>query len=192
MSEDYFHYLYEEIAPGDIPYLKLARQLWETTFVWRVSNDDDRAADARMLREEYEERRTSAGLDPTIEGPVPCSFLEMLIGLSRRAEFIDGGQAIFWFWTMLNNIGIAHYDDGRYNDYVTDRVEKAVDTVIRRRYSYNGNGSLFPIKGVVNKDRKVVDLSRQFYDYLLDGGDDGPGLLHPSREQEQEPSRDLP
>lgn len=110
LDDRYLSWLYGQVAvvktrKSSKTYWNLLRYLYSTEFVWFVPNDDNRAADGKELRREW---MAETGIHPDAEWlSLGCSFLEMLIGLSRRLAFETEEDASFWFWHLIE-IGRAH------------------------------------------------------------------------------------
>ena len=84
-------------------------------------------------------------------------MLEMLVALSLRCENdIMGTQGEDntrqWFWDMLDNMGLDYYDNSRWNPTAVQRI---LNNVIFRRYDWNGNGGMFPLKNPPGDQRRV-------------------------------------
>jgi hypothetical protein len=139
--------------------------LFQTEFVWFVPNDDNRASDGRELRHEWA-AATNAEVDSQwLE--TGCSFLEMLIALSRRCSFEafdDGNDSASWFWQLIDNLGFTGYRDG--TDFEPEEVEAIVYRVMWRTYDRDGNGGLFPLR-CAKKDQRKVEIWYQLSEYLL-------------------------
>jgi hypothetical protein len=143
------------------------RKLYSTEFLWRIRNDDNRVADGLELRSEFLEERVDLEVDPVwfTQG---CSFLEMLIALSRRLTFeTEGVSSAEWFWQMLDNVGL-HVSD---RDFESQRMEIFTDQVLQalnnRTYNPNGRGGLFPLNDA-QVDQTQVEIWYQMNYYLLE------------------------
>lgn len=140
----------------------LLKTLHNTPFVWTLSGDDNRAADGVGLRSEFEE---------VYEAPIdsswmhlPCSFFEMLVALTQRAEFVSDIRAINWFWQIMDNLGLIELmRDGGGPDDVVDILE----IVNFRQYDHDGCGGLFPLHKS-DKHQKDVEIWYQFHAYLAE------------------------
>lgn len=145
-------------------YWSMARQLYSKEFVWLVPNDDNRIEDGKDLRHEfveaYEIRNPDRGwLD------LPCSCLEMLLGLSRRLSFEADGEPRDWFWHLLGNLDLQSYNDKNYNEMAKEMIDSRLDKVIWRNYAPDGQGGLFPLKHP-REDQRDVELWYQLAAYL--------------------------
>lgn len=171
VEQHYFHWLCH-IVRADVPansYWELCRVLYEEPFVPRVANDDNRATDCEVLRDEFE------SLVAYPEYPFrakPCRFLEMMIALAWRIQDSmcdpEDDRRVEWFWTMVDNLRLADLKDSRWK-YMDgrDEVRKAVARVNDRTYSRNGDGGLFPLEYPM-RDQRKVELWYQANAYLLE------------------------
>lgn len=174
ITDAYFDWLYALVLPMTTvknpsrSYSQLLEVLINIDFNWTVPNDDNRVMDALELRYEFVN-------SPPISQNQTCTFLEMLIALSRRASFQSSGDVDDWFWHILSNIGIGRQfsDDDRFSLVLMDDLEERVYRVIFREYDEDGsNGGLFPLNHPVQDQRKV-ELWYQLAAYILEGK--GPG-----------------
>lgn len=168
IEEAYFIWLSSKVVSIDFPtpsltFWRLLRKLHSIEFVWLMQGDDNRAQDGLDLRQEFlNQSRQSANQEWMNLG---CSVLEMLIGFSRRAEFITDIAAFDWFWTLIDNLGLKELNDaaGEFNQ----AVEEAIDRFIWRTYQRNGSGGLFPLNNA-ERDQRKVEIWYQFSEYLID------------------------
>ena len=148
LDEAYLQWLYSQVGSVRLrrsseTYWNLLRQLFQKEFVWFVPNDDNRVEDGRELRHKFIEELQLTQVDRNWM-ELGCSFLEMLIGLSRRLSFEDGGGTRDWFWHLLNNLELDVYADNIL--IPTKRVDDILDKVIWRTYRRDGHGGLFPLR----------------------------------------------
>lgn len=168
LDDAYLTWLYSQVDARCVreknptrTYWSLMAYLYSIEFVYFIGMDENRAEDGRALRYEWDDEH---------DLPVPtewllrgCSFLEMLIALSRRLEFEGDGHADVWFWHLIENLGLQHYNDRVGFHPAT--VQNVVDTVIWRTYDRNGKGGLFPLKKAP-KDLRDQELWYQMNTYL--------------------------
>jgi hypothetical protein len=169
LDDLYLTWLYSQVKVvrtrrSSATYWNLFRQLFEIEFVWFVPNDDNRAADGRELRREWM-TITGKEVDPDWLG-LGCSFLELLIGLSRRLAFEGGNDGPSWFWKLIINLELLGCHDK--SDFDPEYVEDVTHAVIFRTYDSNGNGGLFPLDHT-NNDQRQVEIWYQLSEYLLQG-----------------------
>lgn len=153
LEEAYFEWLAPQAQParGRQTYYDLHTQLFHREFYEIVPNDDNRIADGLELLGEF---WTEMGLEVVkVEGR-GCSFLELVIGLSRRLSFIAGGDPIAWAWVLLGNLGFHSISDPM-SKHAHRFVEETCERVIYRRYQANGVGGFFPLHHPQEDQRKV-------------------------------------
>lgn len=166
LESDYFDWLSRQVSSTTNPnpartYRLLLEEMHRKRFIWFVPNDDNRVEDGKELRYEF------------MNGPGEehdyCSFLEMMIALSRRASFqAYSGDPMEWFWHILDNIGLREYSDERFMDLGGGEVRYILDRVVDREYDSNGHGGLFPLDKA-REDQRKVELWYQMSLYLLEG-----------------------
>lgn len=167
LDDRYLTWLYGQVAEvrtrkSPRTFWDLFRQLFSTEFAWFIPNDDNRAEDGRALRHEWV-TETGAAVDENWV-TLGCSFLELLIGLSRRLEFETGQGVQYWFWHLIDNLGLRVYHDR--SNFKPEEVDDITSAVIWRTYDRNGNGGLFPLRRS-RKDQRRVEIWYQLSEYLL-------------------------
>jgi hypothetical protein len=172
LEELYFTWLYRQVANPDIAdpsltYWKLLKELFTKEFVWLIPNDDNRIEDGKDLRIQFaHEEGLDAVEDIEVEwAELGCSVLELMIGISNRLTFEAGATTHYWFWKLMENLGINRYSD----DWRLPRrhVEKILDRVIFRNYRADGQGGFFPLKHP-DQDQRKVELWYQMAAYILE------------------------
>lgn len=171
LDELYFMWLYGQVADPDaedpsLTYWKILKKLFTTEFTWIVPNDDNRREDGKALRSEFIDdadlsRRTLDREWLTIG----CSMLELMIAMSRKIAFEAEGTDHYWFWHLMENLGLNKYNDSRR--FSEKRVDDILDRVIQRTYKSNGEGGFFPLKETRN-DQRDVELWYQISEYVLE------------------------
>lgn len=171
LAEEYLRWLEPQLrddqGESDKTYGDLMRLMFEKEFVWIVANDDNRIQDGLELRAEFcyaNHIRSDALADLG-----PCSFLEVLIGLSRRLAFLAGSRAPGWSWQLLNNLELHRMADPLERRKVR-KVEAIMDDVIWRRYRPDGGGGFFPLIDS-DDDQTRIEMWYQMAAYV--------GELHP-------------
>src|SRR5882757_163395 len=115
LDERYLTWLVKQVEP--VTNLNPARshwllctQMYRKEFTWFIPNDDNRLYDGLDIRQEF--------IDSEEGGDVPgnwlseaCSFLEMVIALSRRMAFESDLEPAYWFWRMIENLNLRIYVD---------------------------------------------------------------------------------
>lgn len=171
LDELYFTWLYRQVANPDVKdkslsYWKLLKELYTKEFVWIVPHDDNRLEDGKELRIEFIREENLQDVDIEWVG-LGCSVLELMVGLSRRLSFEAGGEPHYWFWHLMENLGIHRYSDDWRPRLPKQHINKILDRVIFRTYKPNGDGGLFPLKHP-EKDQRKVELWYQLSAYVLE------------------------
>lgn len=176
LDEIYLRWLYSQVSSVRLKnpnktHWNLLRQLLCKEFVWFVPNDDNRVEDGRELRREFLVDLKIREVDPDwmLMG---CSVLEMLIALSRRIAFEESTKPSFWFWKLIDNLGLTQFNDAWYLAHRNEEViDDRLDTLIFRTYAYDGSqGGLFPLK-YPNKDQRTIEIWYQMCAYILEQGE---------------------
>lgn len=176
LDEEYLVWLYAQVGTTRLKnpertYWFLARQLLKKEFVWLVPNDDNRVEDGRDLRIEFLAETGIEEVDPDWMD-LGCSFLELLIVLSRDLSFQAEGEVADWFGQLLHNIGLDRWNDKQYkkDPDAYEAIEEIVNAVIYRQYREDGQGGLFPLEAP-RKDQRDVELWYQMCAYILERQD---------------------
>ncbi len=165
IREDYFRWLVDLLQDDYLRdnYQKLLWKLFTTEFTWIVDYDSNRAKDGLYLRYLF-----SRIIDEDFDMEIGCTLLEMMIALARRCDddiMYDaelGDRSGYWFWVMLENLGLDLDDDFGYNEYSVNRI---IDILLNRKYRRNGHGGLFPCDENETDFRKM-DIWWQLNSYL--------------------------
>jgi hypothetical protein len=159
LAEAYLDYLEPlvGIEEGE-SYRGLLHMMHEKEFVWFVPNDDNRLADGLEVRAEWFDAIGQA-MDMG-----PCSFLEVLIGLSRRMQWFTSESAEGWGWQFLINLGLDRMRDNLSRRKVS-QIDDILDSVIFRTYAPDGTGGFFPLTHP-KEDQRKVELWYQMSAYV--------------------------
>lgn len=168
LDERYFVWLYSQVADPDLAspsltYWKLLKILFTREFTWQIPHDDNRSEDGKALRFEFMQDLRLDEVDDDWMN-LGCSMLELLVGLSRRLAFEAGGEPHYWFWHLMENLGIHRYSDAKR--LPKKRIEAVLDGVIFRTYKPDGEGGLFPLRHA-DEDQRQVELWYQLSAYVL-------------------------
>lgn len=166
LTEDYLRWLAPQIREDQSglsrSYETLLVLLYEKEFVWLVPNDDNRVADGLNLRVEF---CYAQNISTSVSAQLgPCSFLEVLIGLSRRLAFNAGGSAPGWAWQLLRNLRLDRMADP-LSTHRTRRIDSILDRCVWRQYQPDGIGGFFPLAWP-NEDQTKVELWYQMAAYI--------------------------
>ena len=165
MNDAYFCWLIGLIGDEYIErnYQKLLHKLYSTEYIWELDYDRNRAADGLFLRRIFTQE---TGISMPNDGR--CTMLEMMIALAKKAEDDImhnpdyGDRSGYWFWTMIQNLGLDMYDDSYFFESEVDRI---LDIFVHRRYEINGSGGAFPVHNKA-RDLRKTDLWWQMNAYL--------------------------
>lgn len=156
-------------------YIQLVTTLHATEYNPLLPLDNNRGIDGLQLRVEFMNEHGAWG-SATNRGP--CSFLEFLVGVSRRMSFLMYGEGNhtgteFYFWKLIDNLGLTKCTDDRW-EYINGEffVEDAIWRVNQRQYSYDGSGGLFPLRNP-KEDQKNVEVWYQMNQWLIEQSDVG-------------------
>lgn len=139
-------------------YTKMCEVLLDTTFIYFIGNDVNRAIDGIELRDDYEYE-----VGEVIDGlqSEECSLLEMFVKLADRCdddvmyEPELGDRKSLWFWSMMSNLGLTEYDN---THFIYEDVADICSAFNERTYDYDGsNGGAF----------RVTDPEKPLYDVEL-------------------------
>jgi hypothetical protein len=139
-------------------------------FYPHVPNDDNRAFEAKNLREKFcDELDIEYIID---DYPEEASMLELIIGLAYRCESLMDGDPdnmpmSEWFWKLVGNAGLDYYDDDHFDTMDDSEVDEILEKIIERGYGRTGKGGLFPLKKD-KKDQRRVELWYQMNAYLIE------------------------
>jgi hypothetical protein len=135
-------------------------EMHNTEFVWTVPNDDNRVQDGVDLRREFVGDRSSVLALEIV------TFLEVLVGLSRRLEFTAGGNAEIWAWQLIRNLRLQKMIDP-LGPAKRERVRDILDAVIWRTYREDGRGGFFPLSNPTD-DQTKVEIWYQMNAYVIE------------------------
>ena len=163
-------------AAGPDGYLSLCEKLHQMPFEAINAMDANRGFEGLELREEWE-----AATDGDIPDTLPkdsCTMLELLVVLARRMnyEMLDSeyeASVRKWFDELLGNLGLDEWRNGAAEadpDGFDVSVKVATDAVIFRKYSWDGQGGLFPLF-YPQYDQRKVELLIQMNNYLEENYD---------------------
>lgn len=155
-------------ADFDKHYNCLFSALHQIPFSVVIDRDNNRLCDAKNLREAFKEDTRYAVYDAIDD--MPISFLEILISLALRMEFIisaseDINETPKWVWLLLFNLQLEIFDDSIWDDNVELEVIFIAQRVMDRTYDFYGNGGFFPLKDSKD-DQRNVELWYQLNAYL--------------------------
>lgn len=177
IKNEYFEYLYQSICGNNaitgISWRLLLWHLFNTPFrVSYIQMDENRLKDGLRLRYVFGEDNgyDRATIDTVLSrsGEEEGSVLEVMIALSCRIEneimasTEYGDRMSYWFWIMVDSLGLNGMID---NHYDVDFVDEVLDIFMDREYDQNGKGSLFYCPQS-KKDFRNMEIWYQMCEYL--------------------------
>lgn len=161
VNYDYFAWLVSQVQISNgKTYNGVFEMMHNYEFVWTVPNDDNRVQDGIDLRHEFAGDKAS---ELVLEG---ATFLEVLIGISRRLAFTAGGDAEYWAWKLMKNLRLhKRYDP--LSPYSAAKVNDTLETVVWRTYKPNGLGGFFPLRHP-SEDQTKVEIWYQLNAYVIE------------------------
>ena len=165
LADHYIQWLENELTAEskypDRTYYELVNLMLQTEFKFSIAMDENRLADGIELRAEFAERFHIPRA--RMNGFGKASFIEVLLGLSRRLAFVAGGTPGRWAWQLLVNLGLDRMWD-HLSRSKTHAVSDILETVINRNYQPNGVGGFFPLAWP-DRDQRDVELWYQLNAY---------------------------
>lgn len=152
-------------------YQTLLKYLFDIPFQSPILMDDNRIDDGLNLRYHFGDdecidmRAIASEIDI-----YDCSILEIMVALAIRMErdiMHDdeyGDRTTFWFWNMIENLGLIDCTDNNFDIYYVDSV---IDRFLNRDYDYSGEGGLFTVFNP-REDMRNVEIWYQAMWYLCD------------------------
>lgn len=149
LEERYFQWLCAKVLDhSNVAYERLLKMLHREEFMWVVPMDENRAEDGKDLRQDFF-REAFIERDPDWCHQ-PCSMLEMLIALAKRAEFQTDDPVKWWFWKFIDNMGFLDpwIDEQEFGDHM--------HIINWRLYGADGTGGgMFPLAEDFGDQRKT-------------------------------------
>jgi hypothetical protein len=87
-----------------------------------------------------------------------------LVALSRRLEFIAGGEQDVWAGQLLKNLGLDKMYDP-VSARKINQIEDILEALIWRTYERDGKGGFFPLKHT-EEDQTKVEIWYQMNAYV--------------------------
>lgn len=169
LDELFFIWLVGQVTETDTndpsqTHLKLLKQLYTKEFVSIIPNDENRLEDGKDLRRYFIDDENPPRVDDEWM-QMGCSFLELTLGLARQLSFEAEGEAHYWFWRLIGNLGLKRYTDDRR--LMKSRINGILDVVINREYDPDGYGGFFPLEHP-RQDQRKVELWYQLSAYVME------------------------
>lgn len=177
LEDLYFEWLLTRIDPEGVRegVAYLCSLLHECPFRRRVGNDVNRAVNGANLRKEFLTQYEDAGFDPHVTNALldeECSWLEMLIALSRDLDYLYDGGIEGRFLELITNMkldALIRFVPNRsemmeeYDEHLVHTVTNDININNIDRY---GHGGLFPLKKRNHPDQREVEIWDQHAAYF--------------------------
>jgi len=170
----YFDWLYRlnfPVRDPDSPmsFVYLCANMHSVRFRALVPNDVNRASEGEALRDEYINTLRDVDIFQlnALYSMGDASIFEMLIGLSRRADFIVEIGPPFWLMTFIENLGLRRYDDEAYVQTDSSRIKKILHIFNERKYRPDGHGGIFPLQRA-DRDQRKIEIWAQMSAYMTE------------------------
>lgn len=176
MNEEYFEWLLTKagVDDGENGYRLLCQIMHEAIFYPLLEMDENRWEDGVAYRKEFAGDRGAYQLDAFLGG---CTMLELIISLAEKISFEMQGSMFEagtgkWFYEIIENLGLDIYTDTEImtNENAFFEVDAILERVIFRKYSWTGEGGMFPLKNA-DEDQRTVEIEIQKNRYLMENYD---------------------
>jgi hypothetical protein len=164
---EYYQWLVSQIHVTR-EYYGLFEIMHNTEFVWFIPNDGSRVGDGRQLRHDYFRFELDSLYEEGVLDIEFVSFLEVLVGLSRRLAWAmsEQGKEPYWAWHLIKNIRLNKMSDPLTDDKIK-KIDVILYNVIWRNYTRSGEGGFFPLERTL-KDQTKIDIWYQMQEYSME------------------------
>ena len=173
IENEYLRWIFEIIDGWD--HISMLCQLHNIEFYSDVWLDDNIIESVYVFRD-----RMGRDYDGPRGKP---SVLEILVVLAVDCEEkimhddARGNRTAYWFWEIMDNLGLKRYDDTRYNSASSEKISDIIDIFLEKDYDYYGNGgSAFPCEHPIKDMRDTALweqlnywLNENYYDEFREG-----------------------
>lgn len=175
LYDSYFLWLAKEVDADLKTYSELLYILYELEFEWCFPLDSGRAEDGLELR--YEFYKNNLDEDWIMFLDDQCSVFEAIVGIARRMNFLTESEDTsdrtrVWFWELISNLGLRRFNnnliniqDGQWYDSYKKEIIDICKVWMRRKFNYDGVGSLFPLN-YPNSDQRLETIYSQLNFYV--------------------------
>ena len=184
VKSEYLYYLMNRAqveAEGIRGYLSLCSLLQETEFIPIVEMDENRCSDCRNLRMEFANDVSEPEYIDILDGMLSenGTMMELLTVLAEKIEYEMADSEYEastrkWFLEMLTNCGLGDADNEHFEEDSSGRLSEDVacilDTVIFRKFGWDGENGLFPLRWP-RGDQRYEELIVQMNNYLEENYD---------------------
>ena len=174
----YFRWLMDFMSDSaGEPFKRMCRMLDQNVFQRRVGNDINRASDGLNLRRRFLEDFSDADIDPRLTNDfleLECSWLEMLVALAERLDYLYDGGIKERFTELITNLGLLkllaisdrHANTDLFEEVDQQLVDLVTSAVDHNQFDARGHGGLFPLNGFDESDQREVEIWAQHGAYF--------------------------
>lgn len=186
MNEGYFEWLLNKagVDCGENGYSYLCSILHEVSYRPMLEMDDNRWHDGVQYRWDYaysvergsvNEAELAAGYLDDCLGD--CTVLELMLSMAEKMRY-ETADSMYeagvgkWFEELIGNLGLDIYTNRELteNENAYFEAEGIVQRFVYRKYDWNGEGGLFPLR-FAREDQRKVELIIQMNNYLAENYD---------------------
>lgn len=166
LAKKYLEWLAPQMNLGEgHRYHELLELLQAKEFTWFVPNDNNRLMDGLDIRFEF--MREKKVKPSAYLADMPCTFLEVIIALSRRLAFVmSTNDAPPCAWRIIENLELDSRTDPLFLSEPAE-INTCLDRVIQRTYNPDGSGGFFPLAWP-EADQREVEIWYQMNAYVLE------------------------
>ena len=162
LKEKYFNWLCNIVYDENYveqSYDRLLEYLHDHKFMYTIPLDENRASDGVYLRYRFMDEAYDILTDE-------CSILEMMVALAIHCEDImadaDTDRTAYWFWNMVNSLGLSSMTD---DDFDTKYVDHVIYRLLNHKYKPYGKYGLFTVYNC-EYDLRNEEIWKQMMVYL--------------------------
>jgi hypothetical protein len=170
----YFYWLYDQVLKiydpaSPLSYTKVCAILHKVKFDDSTPNDDNRARDGMELRDEFISSLKEIEVEDytQLQSLGGCSMMEMLIALTRRADYIVEYGQRQWFKIFLENLDLWKFPDSDWTPRSGMKVTAIVNKLNHRQYTRSGRGGIFPLRKP-KRDQRGTEIWYQMSAYMTE------------------------
>lgn len=182
LTTEYLCYLMNRAhidAEGRNGYLSLSRTLMGCSFFPILDMDENRCYECRELREDFADEYDEEEAGDILDGLYGeyGTMMELMVVMAEKMKYdLDDSEYEAgtgkWFREMLQNCGLLMCVNERYeqDEGYENEVKDVLDTIIYRKYGWDGEGGLFPVR-CPKHDQRYAELVVQMNDYIEENYD---------------------
>ena len=163
-------------AAGELGYLKLCEKMQATGFLPILEMDANRCGECVNLRSDFAEADERINYILNRELSETGTMLELLIVLAEKIDYdlsdsrFESGNGT-WIKEMLLNCGLIEATNNAFRYSGEEAfVEEILDILNRRKYGWDGQGGLFPLRWP-KEDQRDLELIIQMNNYIEENYD---------------------